>query len=135
MVNKNILYVEDDAGSRKVMQGLVQSLDFPVQLTVFDDSADFIARVERLSPEPDVFLLDIHVSPLDGFAMLACLRQHYRFHDKFIIALTASVMNDEVQQLKASGFDGVLAKPLRFQDFPDRMRRIFAGERIWKVIF
>ena len=134
MINKNILYVEDDAGSRKVMTGLVESLNAPVELTIFNDSVDFIGRVERLTPEPDVFLLDIHVTPLDGFDMLMLLRQHLRFHRKFVIALTASVMHDEVRALKDSGFDGVLAKPLRFGDFPDVMQRIFAGERIWKVI-
>lgn len=134
MLNKNILYVEDDAGSRKVMQGLVESLDAPIQLTIFNDSVDFINRVEYLTPEPDVFLLDIHVTPLDGFSMLTRLRQHLRFHSKLMIALTASVMHDEVRELKNSGFDGVLAKPLRFSDFPDVMQRILDGERIWKVI-
>ena len=134
MINKKILYVEDDVGSRKVMQGLIESLNSPIELTIFNDSVDFINRVELLTPEPDVFLLDIHVSPLDGFDMLTLLRQHPHFQHKAVIALTASVMNDEVQQLKASGFDGILAKPLSFRDFPNMMQRIFSGERIWKVI-
>lgn len=133
-MKQSILYVEDDAGSRKVMQGLIDSLCLPTHLIMFEDSANFIQRIEHLEASPDVFLLDINVMPLDGFAMLRLLRDHPLYRDKTIIALTASVMNEEVQELKASGFDGVLAKPLRFREFPDVMRRIFDGERIWKII-
>ena len=130
---KNLLYVEDDPGSRKVMYGLLERLTVPVHLTIFEDSTDFVARVEALDPQPDVFLLDIHVSPLDGFQMLELLRQHPQYADKMVVALTASVMNEEINRLKEAGYDGVLAKPLSFNQFPDRLERILAGERFWSV--
>ena len=130
----NLLYVEDDPGSRKVMQGLVQSLPYHVTLTIFNDSLDFLSRVQSLHPQPDVILLDIHVQPHNGFEMLQMLRLHSSYAYKMIVALTASVMNEEVKKLKEAGFDGVLAKPLKFHEFPDRMQRILAGERQWIVI-
>jgi CheY-like chemotaxis protein len=130
---KTLLYVEDDPGSRKVMQLLVSALPQTVQVAIFNDSADFLERVTALNPIPDVFLLDIHVSPHNGFGMLAMLRQHAHYAEKMVIALTASVMNEEINQLKEAGFDGVLAKPLNFHTFPDTMMRILAGEHIWTV--
>ena len=130
----SLLYVEDDAGSQKVMRGLIELLSFPVSLTVFDDSTEFISRVEAISPQPDLFLLDIHVSPQNGFEMLQDLRQHNDFHQAMVVALTASVMNEEVKKLKEAGFDGVLAKPLKFHDFPQLIERIRSGERLWTVI-
>lgn len=134
MQPKCLVYVENDPGSRKVMRGLVERLTIPVHLTILDDSVEFVARVEAVIPQPDVFLLDIHVLPLDGFAMLSLLRQHESYSDKMVVALTASVMNEEVKKLKEAGFDGVLAKPLSFHDFPDMMERMLAGERLWTVI-
>jgi CheY-like chemotaxis protein len=131
--HKTLLYVEDDPGSRKVMRMLVSALPQSVQLTIFDDSTDFLDRVAALDPVPDVFLLDIHVSPHNGFGMLAMLRQHPHYAGKMVIALTASVMNEEINQLKEAGFDGVLAKPLNFHTFPDTLLRILAGEHIWTV--
>ena len=134
MGSNSLLYVEDDSGSRKVMRGLVERLTIPVHLTVFEDSINFIERVEAITPQPDVFLLDIHVRPLDGFGMLSLLRGHECFASKMVVALTASVMNTEVRKLKDSGFDGVLAKPLNFHDFPHLMERILAGEHLWVVV-
>ncbi len=128
----HILYVEDDPGSRKVMRLLVSRLGSP-RLTIFNDSYDFLDRVTALHPQPTLFLLDIHVRPYDGFAMLDMLRAHPNFTSTMAVALTASVMNAEVRQLKAAGFDGVLAKPLKFHEFPATLERISTGERIWTV--
>lgn len=130
---KKLLYVEDDPGSRKVMRLLAGRLADTVQLDIFEDSQEFLSRVALLDPEPDAFFLDIHVSPHDGFAMLEMLRNDARYAEKTVIALTASVMNEEINQLKAAGFDGVLAKPLSFHSFPDTLDRILAGEKIWIV--
>lgn len=130
----SFLYVDDDPGSRKVMAGLVERLTIPVQLVMFEDSVNFLHRVERVAPPPSIFLLDIHVLPLNGFEMLRLLRQHDLFSARMVVALTASVMNEEVNRLKAAGFDGVLAKPLNFHDFPHVMNRVLTGERIWTVV-
>lgn len=129
----NLIYVEDDPGSRKVMRMLISRIDDPVNLTIFEDSTDFIHRIECLDYTPDLFLIDIHVRPDNGFEMLNALRLHPRYADRMIVALTASVMNAEVIRLKEAGFDGVLAKPLNFHTFPMMMERILTGERIWSV--
>lgn len=128
-----LLYVEDDPGSRKVMAVLVNTLAEPVRLIVFEDSTDFLEKLEALNQAHDVFLLDIHVTPHDGFSMLRMLRSSERFADKMVIALTASVMNEEINKLKEAGFDGVLGKPLNFHTFPETLQRILAGERIWSI--
>ena len=130
---KTLLYVEDDPGSRKVMSVLVGYLAQPVELVTFEDSADFLHRVHSITQEIDVFLLDIHVTPNDGFDMLRLLRSDPRLASKRVIALTASVMNEEINRLKEAGFDGVLSKPLTFSTFPDTINRILAGERIWTI--
>lgn len=129
----SILYVEDDPGSRKVMEIMTAQLAQPITLTIFEDSTDFIARVAALSPPPDVFLIDIHVLPLNGFEMLTALRTHPHFAQHMVVALTASVMNTEVQQLKDAGFDGVLAKPLNFHTFPQMLEQILRGKQVWSI--
>lgn len=131
---KTLLYVEDDPGSRKVMRFLSSRLEGAVHLIIFEDSADFLENLNALDHEPDVFLLDIHVTPHDGFRMLEMLRASPRYAGKMVIALTASVMNEEINRLKEAGFDGVLGKPLNFRSFPETIRRILAGERIWTLL-
>lgn len=130
---KRLLYVEDDPGSCKVMRLLVSRIADAVHLDIFEDSTDFLVRVESMEAPPDVFLLDIHVTPHDGFKVLEMLRNHEAYAQKIVVALTASVMNEEINKLKEAGFDGVLAKPLNFHTFPDTLDRILAGEKIWLV--
>lgn len=129
-----VLYVEDEVRSRKVMKMLLGGRMGLPHLTIFEDSEDFLARALALDPAPDVILLDIHVPPYDGFAMLGMLRSRDEFANARIVALTASVMSEEVEQLQAAGFDSVLGKPIDLETFPDALQRIFRGESLWHII-
>jgi len=131
-----ILYVEDDAFSREVMSLLVEH-DLAAQglaLTLFSDSENFEARLLALDPPPGLIFLDIHLKPLNGFELLACIRQHARFDQTPVIALTASVMNEEMTRLRSVGFDGAIAKPIDQDLFPQWVNRILAGESIWQIL-
>lgn len=126
------LYVEDEENSRDIMRLFLESLGY-TQVTIWPNSAHFDRQLQALSPEPDVFFLDIHVLPYDGFEMLAMIRARPNLAGKPVIALTASVMSEEVSRLKLAGFDGVIAKPLDLDIFPDLIRRILAGEKVWHI--
>src|SRR5262245_6302464 len=96
--NPAVLYVEDDHNSCDIMRLLLEVGLGVEHLTIFENSADFLSRVENVYPRPDVILLDIHIEPHDGFGMLTMLRGHADFRDVPVIALTASVMNEEVKR-------------------------------------
>jgi len=129
-----ILYVEDDAKSRTIMNLLLKSRMRLQHVTIFEDSTDFLKKLRSLRPIPNIIFLDIHVKPYDGFEMLAMLRLDAVFHRTPIVALTASVMNEEVQQLRLMGFDGCLAKPIDLDTFPEILSRLLNGETIWRII-
>lgn len=131
-MNPSIVYVEDDTRSREVMHILLVELMGLSDVTFLEDSTDFLQRIEK--SVPDIILLDIHVYPLNGFEMLSMLRQHPRFRQTRIVALTASVMNEEVHQLKTAGFDGVIAKPIDMDQFPILLERILNGENVWTIV-
>ena len=127
-----VLYVEDEPRSRRVMEMITR--DMNISLVIFEHSANFLMRALALQPQPDVIFLDIHMKPSSGFEMIEMLRDSRQFEGVPVIAMTASVMNEEVQQLKAAGFDGCLAKPLDFDTFPEMFDRIINGEKIWRII-
>lgn len=126
------LYVEDDPMSREVLQFILQD-DLGHQITVFEDSADFMQRVESLPHKPDLIFLDIHVGPHNGFEMLSMLRQNDQYCDTHVVAMTASVMNEEIDQLRQAGFDSCLSKPVQFESFPQVLSRLLSGETIWRI--
>jgi CheY-like chemotaxis protein len=128
----SILYVDDDTLSLTVMKLLlVNQMQLP-HVTMFENSANFLERVQSISAKPDVILLDIHIKPLSGLEMLKLLREN-GFADSVIIALTASVMNQEVIQLKTAGFNGVIAKPVNVDAFPELLGRILNKEQVWAI--
>jgi CheY-like chemotaxis protein len=129
-----ILYVEDDARSARIMKMLLTGTMNLQHVNIFEESSDFIERVEALSPQPDVIFLDIHVKPYDGFEMLQMLREHPNYRKVPVVALTASVMNEEVEQLRMAGFDSCFAKPLDIDQFPDRLQRVLNGEVMWYIL-
>jgi len=129
----SFLYVEDDPRSRLVMD-LIMTKAMKVQnLFMFEESSDFVTRVKGLPKQPDVILLDIHVTPYDGFTMLHMVREDTDLKNAKVIALTASVMNEEVEALRARGFDGAISKPLSVSLFPGLIERIVAGEAVWHI--
>ena len=127
------LYVEDDASNRMVMNLIMQKAMGAQNLVIFENSADFMERVKALPKRPDAFLLDIHVRPHTGFEMLKMLRADPDYHDVKVIALTASVTNEEVEELRGAGFDSAIGKPLSISTFPDLLTRVLKGETIWFV--
>jgi two-component system cell cycle response regulator DivK len=133
MANLNYLYVEDDRLSRDVMEMVLRDMMGVTSYTVWENSEDFLGHLEPLDPTPDVFLLDIHMKPFNGFEMLKMLRSQSKYQDCKVYALTASVMNEEVSQLRAAGFDGVIGKPLDADTFPELFEKLEARQPVWKI--
>ena len=61
------------------------------------------------------------------------LRQHRTYVNTCVIAVTASVMNEEVAMLRQSGFNGAIAKPIDQIAFPGLLQRILNGEEVWNI--
>ena len=128
-----LVYVEDDENSIFVMKMVVERVMKLPTLYVLQSRADFVQQVKGLGVVPDVFLLDIQMKPYDGVELLSLLRKGPQFKCSKVIALTASVTNEEVSLLKSGGFDGAIAKPLNIEVFPDLIARIINGEHIWYI--
>jgi CheY-like chemotaxis protein len=128
-----LVYVEDDENSIFVMKMVVERVMKLPTLHVLQSRDDFVQQVEGLGVMPDVFMLDIQMKPYDGFELLSMLRSDLNFNKCKVIAITASVTNDEVSLLKSNGFDGAIAKPLNIEVFPDLIARIINGEQVWYI--
>lgn len=129
----SVVYVEDDPQSRTIMRMLFKSRMKLEHVTILEDSQDFVEKVSAIEPKPDIFFLDIHVAPLNGFDMIKSLRQLDWVNGTPIVALTASVMNEEVQQLRQAGFAGCLSKPVDMGTFPEVFNRLLGGEILWRI--
>ena len=128
-----LVYVEDDENSILVMRMVVERIMGLPKLHVLQSRVDFIQQVKAIGVLPDIFLLDIQMEPYDGFEILSMLRSDPQFETSKVIAVTASVTNEEVALLKGGGFDGAIAKPLNIEIFPELIARVIKGEQVWHI--
>jgi CheY-like chemotaxis protein len=128
-----IVYVEDDEPSIFVMKMILEKVMNLKNTYILRSSRDFLQQVKGLGVIPDLFLMDIQMKPHDGFELLSWLRRDPQFAQSKVVALTASVMNEQVARLKESGFDGAIAKPLNIDVFPKLIKNILTGGSVWYI--
>ena len=133
MTQPFILSIEDDADSREVLRILLCEVMGFSNVQFWPDSAGFIDKLLALPEKPELILMDIRIHPINGYEMLRRLRRHPALKDIRVVAVTASVMEEQVGQLKEDGFNGLIGKPIVRHLFPGILHQILAGESIWYI--
>jgi len=70
-----------------------------------------------VSSVPDLVLMDLRMPVMNGEEAMQHIRADARTRDIPVIALTASAMRGEREQLLAMGFDGYISKPIDVASF------------------
>ena len=83
-------------------------------------------------PRLDLILMDIRLPYEDGYGALKKIHSAEHLKAIPIIAVTAEASEDQMRKARESGFDGFLGKPLDPDRFPDQIRRILNGEKVWE---
>ena len=89
------------------------------------ESADTLPRL-------DLILMDIRLPYEDGYGALKKIRSADHLKTIPIVAVTAEASEDQMRKARESGFDGFLGKPLDPDRFPDQIRRILGGDKVWE---
>ncbi len=74
---------------------------------------------------PDAALLDIQLPGISGFEVLAALRACAAPAIP-VLAVTASVMEQDRRKILAAGFDAYVAKPVNIRELLDTLQRLLA---------
>ena len=88
---------------------------------------DGVSGERRASGQFDLIVLDIQLPKKNGLDVCRSLRS--RGLRIPIVALSASVLPEEVARTKAAGFDLFLSKPISPRDLRDAVRRLGATPR------
>ena len=112
-----ILLVEDDPMNVELFESALQT-DGHVIVT----ERDGVAGERRASDGFDLIVLDIQLPKKNGLDVCRSLRA--RGLRIPIVALSASVLPEEVARTKAAGFDVFLSKPISPRDLRDAVRRL-----------
>ena len=69
------------------------------------------------SERPDLILMDLRMPVMDGRQAMKHIKENAQTRHIPILALTASAMKGEREELLASGFDGYIDKPIDVRTF------------------
>ncbi len=105
-----ILIVEDNIINQKVLQNILGKAG--MYLKIANNGQEAVDAVKQASGEFDMVLMDINMPILDGYEATKTIREEYAFDVLPIVALSALVLENEIQKMFQSGVNGYLQKPL-----------------------
>jgi two-component system, cell cycle response regulator DivK len=122
MAGELILVVEDNEKNRKLVRDVLTFKGYAIIEAETGEEGIRLAK-ERV---PRLILMDIQLPGIDGIEALRQIRAHDATRSIPIIAVTASAMDRDRQQIMAAGFDGYQSKPLNVKEFMAAVQAILA---------
>lgn len=120
MAGELILIIEDNDKNLKLLRDVLQVKGYrTIEATTAEEGLQ-IAR-SRL---PALILMDIQLPGMNGITAFQHLRADPLTKRIPVIAVTASAMTMDRDNIMQAGFDGYQAKPIRVKEFTEEVRRV-----------
>ena len=127
-----IMLVEDDEGHLLLIRenlragGIVNDL---IELRDGQQAVDYLFRRGQYqdpakSPRPGLILLDIKMPKVDGLAVLEKVKAEPQLRLIPILMLTSTDDQVEVNRCYTLGANGYVVKPVRYEEFQDRIKSL-----------
>jgi len=117
-----ILIVEDNEKNLKLVRDVLQVKDYQTLEAGTAEDGIKLAGEHK----PDLILMDIHLPGMNGIDALRVLRSDTATAPIPVIAVTASVMQQDRKLITDAGFDGYVGKPINLKEFLDAVRDMLA---------
>ena len=115
-----VIIVDDDRDTREM-------LTLALELEGFDvgQAANGLRLISAMHVDrPDVILLDVMMSWIDGFELCRAIKQNPSFHDIPVIFISARKSDEDERAGRAAGAIDYFAKPLDMDRLIARIREI-----------
>ena len=120
-----ILIVEDNERNMKLVRDVLQVKGYA---TLEAGSAEEGIEL-AVAKKPDLVLMDIHLPGMNGIEALKVLRANPDTAAIPVIAVTASVMQQDRKQITEAGFDAYVGKPISLKEFLDAVKVALKEDR------
>ena len=122
MAGELILIVEDNEKNLKLVRDVLQVKGYQ---TLDAGTAEIGIELAR-EKKPDLVLMDIQLPGMNGIDALKALRADPATAAIPVVAITASVMQTDRQQIVGAGFDGFIEKPVNLKNLLDTVQQAVA---------
>lgn len=118
--NVKILVVEDNKINQMITKKILNKMN--LNCDVIDNGEEAIDLVRTNSY--DVVLMDIHMPGISGIEATKRIRSFDK--QQTIFALTAVTIEDKMQEFEEAGFDDIISKPFKQEDFEKKLYNALA---------
>jgi two-component system cell cycle response regulator DivK len=119
-----ILIVEDNEKNMKLVRDVLQVKGYTTLEAITAEDGIRLAQ-ER---NPDLILMDIHLPGMNGIEALGVLRADPATASIPVIAVTASVMQQDRKLITDAGFEAYVGKPINLKEFLDAVRSMLEAK-------
>jgi two-component system cell cycle response regulator DivK len=120
-----ILIVEDNEKNLKLVRDVLQVKGYE---TVDAGTAEDGLKLAR-ARKPSLILMDIQLPGMSGVDALKALRTDPETAGIPVVAVTASVMQQDRQQIMRAGFNGFIEKPINLRGLLDTVQQALQGAK------
>ncbi|ALU45232.1 hybrid sensor histidine kinase/response regulator [Pseudoalteromonas rubra] len=115
---QHVLLVEDNSTNQEIAAEMLSSLNLQVSIAENGQVA-----VEMIKEQAfDIVLMDIQMPVMDGYSATKYIRKLSQFNALPIIAMTANVMNEDLQKCQSAGMNDHIGKPINFNQMAETIR-------------
>jgi hypothetical protein len=115
LTNIKILVVEDNKINQMITRKILNKMS--LYCDVVDNGEDAVERVKEV--QYDVVLMDIHMPGISGLEATKIIRTFDK--ELTIFALTAVTLEDKMHEFDEAGFDDIISKPFKQEDFEKKL--------------
>jgi PAS domain S-box-containing protein len=124
-----ILVAEDQHDNWLLLSRLMTKIGFEVKVA---ENGEECVRIFK-DWAPDLIWMDHRMPVMDGVEATRCIRR-LRGGDKVkIVAVIASALNEQPEELFGSGIDGIVSKPYRFEEIYDSMTQNLGVQFLYRT--
>jgi two-component system cell cycle response regulator DivK len=119
-----ILIVEDNERNLKLVRDVLQVKGYTTLEAITGEEGVRLATEHK----PDLVLMDIQLPGINGIEALRIMRANPETAAIPVIAVTASVMQQDRRLITEAGFDAYVGKPISLKEFMDAVRAALGGK-------
>ena len=113
--NVTILVVEDNKINQMITKKILTKMNLNCEIV--DNGEDAVEKVKETTY--DVVLMDIHMPGISGLEATKRIRSFDK--ELTIFALTAVTLEDKMQEFDDAGFNDIISKPFKQEDFEKKL--------------